>query len=69
VPNDLSVILSAADIRAIYANGAKSYELYEKYIFPVHGIAAHKLPSTSPANAGYSFDRLLDAWKEILQFL
>jgi hypoxanthine-DNA glycosylase len=69
VPNDLSVILSAADIRAIYANGAKSYELYEKYIFPIHGIAAHKLPSTSPANAGYSFERLLDAWKEILQSL
>jgi hypoxanthine-DNA glycosylase len=69
VPNDLSAILSAADIRAIYANGTKSYELYLKYIYPVNGIMAHKLPSTSPANAGYSLERLTAAWEEIREYL
>jgi hypoxanthine-DNA glycosylase len=64
-PNDLSEILSAADIQAIYCNGTKAYELYQKYIYPQNGISAHKLPSTSPANASYSLERLVTAWKEI----
>ena len=62
VPNDLARILNTADIRAIYANGGKAHELYGKYIEPVNKIAAQKLPSTSPANAGYSLERLLAAW-------
>ena len=65
VPNDLSEILAAADIRTIYTNGGKAYELYHKYIYPVNGIEAQKLPSTSPANAGYSLDRLKEAWAGI----
>ena len=65
VPNDLSEILKIADIQTIYTNGGKAYELYCKYIYPANGIKAHKLPSTSPANAGYSLDRLKEAWAEI----
>ena len=68
-PNDLSPILSTADIAAIYTNGGKAYELYQKYIYPVCGREAHKLPSTSPANAGYSVERLLEAWMEIRSIL
>lgn len=65
IPNDLSVILSQADIQAIYTNGGKAQELYRKYIFPVNGREAVLLPSTSPANAGYSLQRLVEAWKVI----
>lgn len=65
VPNDLSSILSHADIRAIYTNGSKANQLYQKYIFPVNGREALLLPSTSPANAGYSLERLVEAWKVI----
>lgn len=65
IPNDLSVILSQADIQAIYTNGGKAQELYRKYIFPVNGREAVSLPSTSPANAGYSLQRLVEAWKVI----
>ena len=61
-PNDLSRILSDADIRAIYTNGSKAYQLYQRYIFPQNGREAYLLPSTSPANAGYSFERLEEAW-------
>ena len=69
VPNDLSEILATADIRAIYTNGGKAFELYDKYIYPVNGIKAQKLPSTSPANAGYSLERLKEAWMEIVKTL
>ena len=64
-PNDLSRILSCADIRAIYTNGGKANQLYQKYIFPVTGREAYLLPSTSPANAGYSLERLVEAWQVV----
>ena len=63
VPNDLAVILDTADIRAIYCNGAKAYQYYEKYQEKQTGIRAKKLPSTSPANAAFSLERLKDHWK------
>ena len=67
-PNDLSQILSQADIRAIYANGSKAYQLYQKYIYPVNGREVKLLPSTSPANAGYSLERLVEEWSVILHY-
>lgn len=68
-PNDLSRILNCADIRAIYTNGGKANRLYQKYIFPVNGREAVPLPSTSPANAGYSLERLAEAWRIIREEL
>ena len=68
-PNDLSHILSQADIQAIYLNGSKAYKLYQKYIFPVNGRNAYPLPSTSPANAGYSLEKLVEAWSAIKKSL
>lgn len=69
VPNDLSPVLSCADIRAIYTNGGKAGELYRKYIYPVIGREAYALPSTSPANAGYSLEKLVEAWQVIKEVL
>ena len=65
VPNDFSDILKAAPIRKIYTNGGTAYKLYHKYCEKVTGIKAMKLPSTSPANASYSLDRLISDWKVI----
>ena len=62
VPNDLSMIFAAADIRAVYCNGATAYNLYQKYILPLTGRAAVKLPSTSPANAAWTTEKLIEAW-------
>ena len=64
-PNDLAEIFRTADIRAVYTNGGKSYEMYQKYQRPVTGREAVKLPSTSPANAAWSLERLIDAWRVI----
>lgn len=63
--NDLSVILGTADIRAIFLNGKKAEQYYLKYLFPVLKRDAVCLPSTSPANAAWSLDKLTDAWKII----
>ena len=65
VPNDISSILKSSKVDRIYANGATSYNLYKKYILPKTGIEAVKLPSTSPANAGFSLDRLFEHWSII----
>lgn len=62
VPNDLSVILDNSRVTQIFANGTASYKLYQKYIYPVTGIQAIKLPSTSPANAAFSLERLKQSW-------
>ena len=64
-PNDLSPILTAAPIRRIYCNGGASYALYEKLLYPATGIRAEKLPSTSPANAAWTPERLTEAWRVI----
>lgn len=69
VPNDLTPILQTADIQAIYCNGATSYKLYRKHLAPQTGYEAVKLPSTSPANAAWSLERLTEAWREIRQNL
>ncbi len=67
VANDLNVILSQADIKKIFVNGKKAEELYKKYIEPITGRKAICLPSTSPANAAWSLERLIVAWKEEIE--
>lgn len=68
VPNDLSVILDNSRVERIFCNGATSYNLYKKFIYPVTGIEATKLPSTSPANAAFSLERLLAEWSVIKEY-
>ena len=64
-PNDLSIILNNCNIERIYCNGRKSYELYQKYIKPQTGRAAVCLPSTSPANAQWTLEKLIREWSVI----
>lgn len=65
VPNDLSGILNTAGIRRIYTNGKTADALYRKYLLPATGIEAVCLPSTSPANAAWSLERLTERWREM----
>ena len=64
-PNDIGIILNEADIRAIFTNGQTSWKYYHRYIEPVVNIKATALPSTSPANAAWTVDRLCEAWQII----
>lgn len=64
-PNDLTPILTAAKIRKIYVNGGTAAKYFDKYQKPVLKCEAVRLPSTSPANAAWSIERLTEAWKVI----
>ena len=66
VPNDLAPLLVAAPIQAIYTNGRTAEKLYQKYIEPTIHRPCLCLPSTSPANAAWSLERLTEAWKIIV---
>ena len=65
VPNDLRRLIEASGLRKIYVNGKKAEQMYKKYQEPVLGIKATCLPSTSPANAAWGIDRLVNAWSII----
>ncbi|MBE6644266.1 MAG: DNA-deoxyinosine glycosylase [Ruminococcaceae bacterium] len=67
--NDISVILKAADISAIFVNGKTAEKYYNKYIREKIQRDAICLPSTSAANAAYSLDGLVGEWKKILPFI
>lgn len=69
VPADIGRILEGTSISAIFANGGKAYELYQKYTLPKTHFPIQKLPSTSPANASFSIEKLQENWNVILQFL
>ncbi|MBR1852385.1 MAG: DNA-deoxyinosine glycosylase [Lachnospiraceae bacterium] len=65
VPNDLREILEVTPIEAIYVNGKTAEKMYRKYTEAVTGRKAVVLPSTSPANAAWSLERLVEAWRVI----
>ena len=69
VPTDIMRILDTADIKEIFCNGARSWDLFMKYLEPVCRRTPVKLPSTSPANAAWSLDRLYSEWKDIRRFI
>lgn len=63
--NDLSIIISNSKVDKIFVNGKTAEKYYNKYTYPKTGIKAVCLPSTSPANAAWSLERLIEAWKTI----
>ena len=63
--NDLSPILSNSRVKRIFTNGKTADKFYKKYTFKTTGIQATCLPSTSPANAAWSVEKLTEAWKII----
>lgn len=65
VVNDIAGLLQLTQIHTIFCNGNKSYDLYMKYCYEITHIKAIKLPSTSPANAAFSLDKLLAHWQII----
>lgn len=64
-PNDLGRIIGTAKIERIFVNGRTAEKYYNKYTKDIIGREAICLPSTSPANAAWSIDRLIGAWRII----
>lgn len=66
VPNDIGGLVQKSQMTRIVANGKTAAALYRRYCEASCGIAALSLPSTSPANASWSLERLAEAWQTAL---
>ncbi len=67
IANDIAPILAESRIEKIYVNGGTAKKLYDRHIYPNIAREAQVLPSTSPANAAWSLERLIEAWKTIAE--
>lgn len=65
-PNDIAALLENTQITRIFANGKTAAKLYEKLVAPKTGLPITCLPSTSPANAAFSRERLREEWKAVV---
>lgn len=63
--NDLSIIIENSKVDRIFVNGKTAEKYYNKFTYPKTRIKAICLPSTSPANAAWKLEKLVDAWKII----
>ena len=52
-------------LEAVAHNGAESFKQARHLLLP--GLPSDPLPSSSPANASWSFDRKLAAWREVFE--
>lgn len=66
IPSDVNRILKETAVKKIYANGSTAYRLYMKYSYPITKMEIEKLPSTSPANAAFGMERLVEIWGKAL---
>lgn len=66
IPNPIAALIdNHPSLLSIYFNGQKAQKLYDQYFERNPKIIYHTLPSSSPANAQYSLDKLVDNWKII----
>lgn len=64
--NDFTIVLRAApQLQALAHNGGESARAMR--ITRTYGLPVYRLPSTSPANASWRFERKLDAWRGVFE--
>lgn len=70
VPNDVARLVRRREgIRTIFLNGKTAEKLYRRHFGRRIRLAAFRLPSTSPANAGMSFEAKVKSWEAIKPYL
>ncbi|MBR0456197.1 MAG: DNA-deoxyinosine glycosylase [Firmicutes bacterium] len=67
VPTVIPTLLAETKVERILCNGALSKKIYDKYQLEGTGISAQQMPSTSPANAAWSLERLVEEWGKALR--
>ena len=69
VPNDFTQIFEGAQIHDVFCTGKTAYELWKKYCADKYelryNLVTHCLPSTSPANARWEIEKLLEEYRKI----
>lgn len=74
-PNDIATFLQIhAQVRAIFFNGGKSESAFKRHLLPRvkeidRELVYERLPSTSPAHAGRTFEQKLTAWRAVKRAL
>ena len=68
MPTDIPWLLEQTQIQSVYVNGKTAGNLYQKLLQDKTGIEAVVLPSTSPANAAWSLDRLIHAYQDNIKW-
>ena len=67
VPNDFTKIFTTSKIKKVFCTGKTAYNLWKKNCAPQYeaqfNLQAECLPSTSPANAAWTFERLVEAYR------
>lgn len=67
VPNDFATFFDHHPaIRRVFFNGTMAETVFRRHVLqtlPPLPLRYHRLPSTSPANAAFSFARRLEAWQ------
>ncbi len=69
VPNDIGFILKSSKIKMIFTNGQTADKLYQKHLLQKTELKPIVLPSSSPANARYSLEDLINEWSIIKTYL
>jgi TDG/mug DNA glycosylase family protein len=71
VPNDFdSFFLRHPNIACVFFNGVKAEQCFLRHVKPSlksQPLQYRRLPSTSPANAGTSYEKKLEAWRVVMQ--
>ena len=68
VPAHIERITGAAPIEQVICNGGTAGRLYKRYLQERTGLSAVVLPSTSPANAAWRLERLVERWHEAVDW-
>ncbi len=71
IPNDFNAFfLRHPDIACLFFNGAKAEQCFRRHVQPLlesRPLQYRRLPSTSPANAGPSYEKKRDVWRAVIQ--
>ena len=68
VPAHVKCITGAAPIEVVVCNGGTAGRLYKRYLQERTGLPAIVLPSTSPANAAWRLERLVERWRDAIDW-
>lgn len=69
VPSDIKTIVDKSQVSAVFCNGKTAGKLYKKYQAETCDLPMVELPSTSPANAAFMVERLINSWQDIQMYL